>query len=78
MTRLMAASVLTVLYRAGLTHKTRETAIGLLVVPLLVQLLDDPVGPLKGKDSLRDEEDLLLQRAITERTPCDPRDVDYR
>jgi hypothetical protein len=70
MTRLMAASVLTVLYRAGLTHKTRETAIGLLVVPLLVQLLDDPVGPLKGKDILRDEEDVLLQRAITERTPA--------
>lgn len=70
MTRLMAASVLTVLYRAGLTHKTRETAIGLLVVPLLVQLLDDPVVPLKGKDSLREEEDLLLQRAITERTPA--------
>ncbi|PMD38916.1 armadillo repeat protein-like protein [Hyaloscypha variabilis F] len=71
MTRLMAASVLTVLYRAGLTHKTRETAIGLLVVPLLVQLLDDPVGSsLKGKDSLRDEEEVLLQRATTERTPA--------
>lgn len=70
MTRLMAASVLTVLYRAGLTHKTRETAIGLLVVPLLVQLLDDPVGSVKGRDSLRDEEEVLLQRAITERTPA--------
>ena len=71
MTRLMAASVLTVLYRAGLTHKSRETAIGLLVVPLLVQLLDDPMVPLmKGKDSIRDEEEVLLQRATTERTPA--------
>jgi len=70
MSRLMAASVLTVLYRAGLTHKTRETAIGLLVVPLLVHLLDEPVIPPKGKDNLRDEEAVLLQRAITERTPA--------
>jgi hypothetical protein len=70
MARLMAASVLTALYRAGLTHKTRETAIGLLVVPLLVHLMDDPVIPAKGKDSLRDEEDLLLHKAITERTPA--------
>jgi armadillo repeat-containing protein 8 len=70
MSRLMAASVLTVLYRAGLTHKTRETAIGLLVVPLLVHLLDEPVIPAKGKDNLRDEEAVLFQRAITERTPA--------
>jgi hypothetical protein len=70
MSRLMAASVLTVLYRAGLTHKTRETAIGLLVVPLLVHLLDEPVIPAKGKDNLRDEEVVLFQRAITERTPA--------
>ena len=51
MERLMAASVLTVLYRAGLTNKTRETAIGLLVIPLLVHMLDDPLGPPKSKDS---------------------------
>ena len=70
MTRLMAASVLTVLYRAGLTHKSRETAIGLLVVPLLVHLLDEPILPPKGKDGLRDEDDVLLQRAVTERTPA--------
>jgi hypothetical protein len=70
MTRLMAASVLTALYRAGLTHKTRETAIGLLVVPLLVHLLDEPVIPSKAKDSLRYEEDVLLHKAITERTPA--------
>jgi len=39
--RLMAAYVLTILYRTGLTNKTRESAMGLLLVPLLVNMLDD-------------------------------------
>jgi armadillo repeat-containing protein 8 len=52
--RLMAASVLTVLYRAGLTDKSRETALGLLTVPVLVQLLRD------GKAEVRSDEDPSL------------------
>ncbi|KAK0122119.1 hypothetical protein ONS95_010380 [Cadophora gregata] len=67
--RLMAASVLTVLYRAGLTNKTRETALGLLVVPLLVQMLGDDNIFLAGNDSLEDEEALLLDRTVKERAP---------
>jgi len=67
--RLMAASVLTVLYRAGLTNKTRETALGLLVVPLLVQMLGDDNIPLPGNDSLEDEEALVLDRTVKERAP---------
>ncbi|KAI9819823.1 MAG: hypothetical protein M1832_003898 [Thelocarpon impressellum] len=43
-TRLMAASVLTVLYRAGLTSKRREMALGLLVVPLLVRMFDEDLA----------------------------------
>lgn len=39
--RLAAISVLAVLYRAGLTDKSREIALGLLIVPLLVQLVED-------------------------------------
>jgi armadillo repeat-containing protein 8 len=39
--RLMAASVLTVLYGVGLTDRSREAALGLLIVPILVQLLDE-------------------------------------
>jgi hypothetical protein len=69
MERLMAASVLTVLYRAGLTNKTRETAIGLLVIPLLVHMLDDPIGPSKFKDNFADAEATALDWAIKERAP---------
>ncbi|KAJ5038842.1 uncharacterized protein L3040_006521 [Drepanopeziza brunnea f. sp. 'multigermtubi'] len=70
MERLMAASVLTVLYRAGLTHKTRETALGLLVVPLLVHMLGDDLTPLQGNDTLADEEIISLDRTVKERAPA--------
>lgn len=39
-TRLMAAWVLTILYRSGLTNRRRETGLALLLVPLLVRMLD--------------------------------------
>ena len=39
LTCLMAVWVLTMLYRAGLTHKRRETSFALLLVPLLVRML---------------------------------------
>ncbi|KUJ08574.1 armadillo repeat protein-like protein [Mollisia scopiformis] len=68
--RLMAASVLTVLYRAGLTNKTRETAIGLLVVPVLVTMLDESPITSKGKDVIADEEAVTSDRAIKERAPA--------
>lgn len=70
MERLMAASVLTVLYRAGLTNKTRETAIGLLVIPLLVHMLDDPVSPPKLRDTFADAEATALDWAVKERAPA--------
>ncbi|KAI9815776.1 MAG: hypothetical protein M1827_002172 [Pycnora praestabilis] len=40
-TRLMAAWVLTLLYRAGLCSKRRESTLALLLVPLLVRMLDE-------------------------------------
>jgi len=70
MERLMAASVLTVLYRAGLTSKTRETAIGLLVVPLLVEMLEDLIPPPKSKDSAIEMESTLQDWAVKERAPA--------
>jgi armadillo repeat-containing protein 8 len=70
MERLMGASVLTVLYRAGLTHKSREPAIGLLVVPLLVHMLDDIIMPPKSKDNLSEAEATSLDCAIKERAPA--------
>ncbi|KAL3417650.1 hypothetical protein PVAG01_10660 [Phlyctema vagabunda] len=60
MERLMAASVLTVLYRVGLTSKSRDMAIGLLVIPVLVQMLDDE--PAK--------EELRKDSSIAERAPA--------
>ncbi len=39
--RLMAASVLTSLYKSGFASRFRETAMGLLVIPLLIQTLID-------------------------------------
>jgi len=68
--RLMAASVLTVLYRAGLTNNARETTIGLLVVPLLVQMLDEIASPPKRKDNLADEEAQRLDWMVRERAPA--------
>ena len=70
MERLMAASVLTVLYRAGLTSKTRETAIGLLVVPLLVEMLEDIIPPPKSKDSVIELESTLQDWTVKERAPA--------
>jgi len=70
MERLMAASVLTVLYRAGLTDKTRETAIGLLVVPLLVDMLDNTVMPSKSVDNFTETEATSLDWAVKERAPA--------
>lgn len=70
MERLMAASILTTLYRAGMTHKSRETAIGLLVVPLLVHMLDDIVLPPKSKDGQAEAEATALDCAVKERAPA--------
>jgi hypothetical protein len=70
MERLMAISILTTLYRAGLTHKSRETTISLLVVPLLVHMLDDIVLPPKGKDGQAEAEAMALDNAIKERAPA--------
>jgi len=39
-TCLMAVWVLTILYRSGLTNKRRETALALLLIPLLVRMLN--------------------------------------
>ena len=68
--RLMAASVLTVLYRAGLTDESRETALGLLIVPLLVQLLRDEKAEVQSDEdaSLTFAERLALDWKIILRT----------
>jgi armadillo repeat-containing protein 8 len=41
MERIMAASMLTLIYRAGLANKSREAYMGHLIVPILLQTLED-------------------------------------
>jgi hypothetical protein len=64
--RLMAASVLASLYKAGLGSKSfRETSLGLLVVPILVEMIAEnsngAVDPTKPGHSMR--------RVVLERAP---------
>jgi hypothetical protein len=68
----MAASVLTVLYRAGLASKSRETALGLLIVPILVQLLCDEKTTSRGNvdKAINAAERTALERKIRERAPA--------
>jgi hypothetical protein len=69
--RLMAASVLTDLYRTGLTNKSRETALGLFIVPLLVQLLDEGNADIpKDSDPLIAADILASRWILQERTPA--------
>ena len=53
-----------------MTHKSRETTIGLLVVPLLVHMLEDIVLPPKSKDGQAEAEATVLDCAVKERAPA--------
>ena len=69
--RVMAASVLTSLYKAGFAIPERESAIGILVIPLLCRLIRDhdklvPAGSLKSNYV---DGDTVSDWAILERTP---------
>ncbi|KAI9844512.1 MAG: hypothetical protein M1838_002160 [Thelocarpon superellum] len=70
-TRLMSAGVLTALYRAGLMSKKRETTLALLVIPILVQMLDDD-SPAADRALAKRAADLARweEMAIRERTPA--------
>jgi hypothetical protein len=66
--RLMAAYVLTALYKAGLGKKpNRETSIGLLVVPVLVDMI---AKSFKEENDPKDSKGATaLQQAVLERAP---------
>lgn len=69
--RVMAASVLTSLYKAGFAIPERESALGLLVVPLLCRLIrerDKPIPAASQKTNYVDVE-TALDWAILERAP---------
>ncbi|KAJ0165054.1 Uncharacterized protein CTA2_12481 [Colletotrichum tanaceti] len=69
--RLMAANLLTSLFRSGFGTKClRETSLGLLVVPVLMAMLDQlQVAPPVVKSPLVDA-DTALKWTILERTPA--------
>lgn len=58
--RLMAASVLTSLFKAGFANKTREVTLAPLVVPLLLQLVNDCESDWAREASFVDEETATL------------------
>ncbi|KAH7320939.1 armadillo repeat protein [Stachybotrys elegans] len=65
--RLMAAYVLTELWRAGLGNKhSRETSLGLFAVPVLL----DMISQHDQEDEVREEPQVFLQRIILERAPA--------
>ncbi|KAK3315282.1 armadillo-type protein [Apodospora peruviana] len=71
--RVMAASVLTSLFKAGFANPDREIALGVLIVPLLCQLLRDSVkekevNPATQTSAFVDQ-DTAVEWAIVERTP---------
>lgn len=63
--RLYAAFVLTILYRNGLTAKHRDSAMALLVVPLLASMLEEGAISSSKGDSIV----IASDWAITERVP---------
>ena len=71
MTRLMAAWVLAIFYRSGLTSRKRETGFALLLVPLLVRMLEKD---LKISSELSDRYDASVfsnsDWAIKEQAPA--------
>ncbi|TGO67964.1 hypothetical protein BOTNAR_0032g00080 [Botryotinia narcissicola] len=67
--KLMAAYLLTVLFRVGLIKKVREPTLALLVVPLLVQMLNEDSTPVRSRDASHDHETLRIECSITEMAP---------
>lgn len=69
--RLMAASVLTSLFKADFANESREAALGLLVVPVLLQLLADNAPPSeKASQQVLIDDGTTRRWAIRELTPA--------
>ncbi|KAJ2989741.1 hypothetical protein NUW58_g3310 [Xylaria curta] len=66
---LMAASVLTSLFKTGFVYKTREASMGLLVVPVLLGLLEDSEAKSKQSGYSWMSRDAKTTLNIIEETP---------
>lgn len=68
MERLMAASVVTALFKAGFGNKSREAYMGRLIVPILLQALED-TGSTSGNDEAASTDgENATNRLIVERS----------
>jgi armadillo repeat-containing protein 8 len=68
---LMAASVLTSLYKCGFAYKSRESILGLLVIPKLLQLLEH-AQPQNQEDLIEADLDIIEQTpAVLDRLVTD-------
>lgn len=68
MERIMAASLLTALFKAGFAHRSREAYLGMLILPILLQNLEN-MGPTSGNDEgTATDAEIALNRSMTERT----------
>ncbi|KAL7623833.1 hypothetical protein AAE478_005389 [Parahypoxylon ruwenzoriense] len=67
---LMAASILTSLFKAGFSYKTREASIGLLVVPVLLSMLNEVEAKTKGIDYNNCNRDTTSTLNIIEEAPA--------
>ncbi|KAI0193625.1 armadillo repeat protein [Xylaria flabelliformis] len=67
---LMAASVLTSLFKTGFVYKTREASMGLLVVPVLLELLEDADANTKEPGNGWISRDARTRLDVIEETPA--------
>ncbi|RYC57017.1 hypothetical protein CHU98_g9198 [Xylaria longipes] len=67
---LMAASVLTSLFKTGFVYKTREASMGLLVVPVLLELLEDADAKMKESGNGLVSRDARTRPNVIEETPA--------
>ncbi|KAI1753718.1 armadillo repeat protein [Xylaria castorea] len=67
---LMAASVLTSLFKTGFVYKTREASMGLLVVPVLLELLEDADAKMKESANGWTNRDARTRLDVIEETPA--------
>ncbi|KAI0402156.1 armadillo repeat protein [Xylaria palmicola] len=86
---LMAASVLTSLFKTGYVYKTREPSMGLLVVPVLLGLIEDAEAKMKGYENrcasrgarsrlnIIEETPAVLARLITDSEPMQKAAYEY-
>ncbi|GAW22098.1 hypothetical protein ANO14919_116330 [Xylariales sp. No.14919] len=67
---LMAASVLTSLFKTGFAYPAREASMGLLVIPVLLRLLEDAEARMKEPGNNWTSRDSRMKLNVIEETPA--------